>query len=380
MSIKRYDVQWEDEDSDFEEKKKNTEEFAAMISDEAPVSDSYARGELVNGIICSAGPGDLLVDLGGKVSAVLAREGLDPNQTWEMGQAVSAYVVGYADGSILLSKTMSAKMKGGEALEVAHANKLAVKGKILKANKGGFEVGLQGKVAFCPISQIDTKFVSNSEEYVGKEFEFLITQYSQRNIVVSRQALLRQKERELIPELKNRLASDPFISGTVIDLKDFGAIIDIGGAQGMIHISEVSYGRLNHPGEMLTVGDNIRVKILKIEDDEKPRISLSLKQASTDPWTNVLERLQLQKSYTGKVTRLAEFGAFVELEPGLEGLIHISEMSWTTRIHHPKDLLKVGDQIEVRVTAIDPLKQRISLSLKDIEADPWKNAQETFPV
>lgn len=372
MATIKYEINWESDDTSTEAKKVSTEnDFAALLADEAPVDDFFSKGELVTGIVSSTGDGDILVDLGGKMSAILLRDSIGENETFEKGQEVSAYVIGFADGTILLSKSMTSKMKGQEGLESAYSAKMAIKGKVLKANKGGFEVQVQGKVAFCPISQIDSKFVTNSEEYIGRELEFLITQYSPKNIVVSRQALLRLKEKELIPELVERIKTDPFISGTVTDLKDFGAIVDLGGPQGMIHISEVAFGRINHPSEVLKIGETVRVKIIKIETGDKPKISLSLKQAGIDPWTEVDTLVKVDESYSGKVTRLADFGAFVEIKPGLEGLIHISEMSWTKRISHPKEVLSLGQLIVARVSAIDSLKQRISLTLKEAHQDPW---------
>jgi len=381
MSIIKYEVNWESDDTSTEAKKVSPEnDFAMLLADEAPVDDVFSKGELVTGIVSSSGDGDILVDLGGKTSAILLRESIEGSVVIEKGQEISAYVIGFSEGSVLLSKSMTSKMKGLEGLESAYNAKMAVKGKVLKANKGGFEIQLQGKVAFCPISQIDSKFVSNSEEYIGREFEFLITQYNPKNLVVSRQALLKLKEKELIPQLVERMKTDPFISGTVTDLKDFGAIVDLGGPQGMIHISEVAFGRVNHPSEVLKIGENVRVKIIKIETGDKPKISLSLKQAGTDPWTEVGTLVKVDESYPGKVTRLTDFGAFVEIKPGLEGLIHISEMSWTKRISHPKEVLSVGQQIVVRVIGIDSLKQRISLTLKESHQDPWLDILTKLPV
>ncbi len=379
MSIKNFEIQWEEDDTAVNSSPILSNEFASLLANDTPANDSFDRGELVKGVIASTGAGDLVVDLGGKTSAILLRDSVEESETFELGQQISAYVVGFTDGSIILSKTMTSKMKGSEALEQAYTSKLSVKGKVIKANKGGFEIQIGSKVAFCPISQIDSKFVSNSEEYIGKEFEFLITQYSPRNIVVSRQALLRLREKEMIPALMEQIKTDPFVSGVVTELKDFGAIVNLGGPQGMIHISEVAFGRLNHPSEVLKVGDKVRVKVLAIEDGDKPRISLSLKQAGTDPWSEVETHLKLQESYPGKVTRLADFGAFVELLPGLEGLIHVSEMSWS-RVSHPKEILSVGAQITVRVAAIDSTNRRISLTLKDAESDPWRDAESVYKV
>jgi small subunit ribosomal protein S1 len=379
MSIKNFEINWEEDDTALSNVAPLSQEFASLLASDVPTSDSFSRGELVKGVIASTGSGDLVVDLGGKTSAILLRDSLDDSTPFSLGQEVSAYVVGFTDGSILLSKTMTSKMKGSEALEQAYTSKLSVKGKVLKANKGGFEIQIGSKVAFCPISQIDSKFVSQTEDYVGKEFEFLITQYSPRNIVVSRQALLRLREKELIPALVEQIKTDPFVNGVVTDLKDFGAIVDLGGPQGMIHISEMAFGRLNHPSEAVKVGDKVRVKVLAIEEGDKPRISLSLKQAGTDPWTEVETHLKPDESYPGKVTRLADFGAFVEILPGLEGLIHISEMSWK-RVSHPKEILSVGSEITVRVTSIDGANRRLSLTLKDAESDPWRDAANLYKV
>ena len=225
--------------------------------------------------------------------------------------------------------------------------------------------------------------MQSKAEYLGKEFRFLIEKVEEggRNIVVSRAKLLRQEAQEKIAELEEKLDDELILDGTVSELRDYGAFVDIGGLDGFLHVSEMSYSRVNKASDFLTKGDNIRVKVLKVETvDNKKRISLSMKAAQDDPWATINEDFQEGASYKGRVNKIESFGAFVELGSGVEGLIHISEMSWEKRVHNPSDILSIGDHVNVRLLKIDASSKRISLSLKHVEDDPWNKAQDLLRV
>lgn len=391
--MSKIQIQWEDENSDFESDKVNDDdsEFTQLLLDNKdPVqSQSLRIGARVKAKVSyiSSKSDDILLDLGGKAAAVIAKNELTDEQgqlTYQVGDEISAFIVAKKDGNIVLSNSMSHQAAKEFAIEQAHEAKIPVKGKVTGVNPGGFEITLLGKTAFCPISQIDTSFVSDEQKasYLGKEFEFLVQNPSKRNIIVSRSALLKRKVFENLDKIKEQAEKGIVVSGSVKELKDFGAMIDLDGIVGMLHISEISYARVDKISEVLSVGDRVRVKILSIEEkrDSFPRISLSMKQVESDPWKDVTEKIKIGESYSGKVVRLTDFGAFVEIEPGLDGLIHLSQMSWTKRVHAASDVLSLKEKVTVRVLEIDPEKKRISLTLKTLDADPWLNIDKHITV
>ena len=301
--------------------------------------------------------------------------------TFQSGDKISAYVVSRQGGEILLSTSMSQSNQSLDDLKMAAQSQLPVKGKVTGENKGGFDVTIMGKNCFCPVSQIDTRFVQNKSEFIGKEYEFLVEKVAEggRNIVVSRAKLLRMAAEEKIKALEERLDEDVILDGVVTELRDYGAFVDLGGLDGFLHVSEMSYSRIHKANEFLDKGDKVRVKIINIETkDGKKRIAVSMKAATEDPWVSAAEAYPEGSSFSGKVTKLESFGAFVEITPGIEGLIHVSEMSWEKRVHHPSEVLKVGDSVKVRVVKIDLQQKRLSLSLKDINEDPWVQFSSQF--
>lgn len=390
------DIKWEDDDSGFEDATAAAEveqevgggdEFAALLED-APEQTYLMIGEKVKGLISRVGPsGDVMVDLGSKMSGVVERgEMVDESGqiTAKVGDPIEAFVVSKRGGEILLSYRRTAAMKSAEDLDRAQAQKIPVRGRVAKVTKGGFEVMVLGKTAFCPVSQIDTRFVENGAEHVGKEYEFLVERVegNGRNIVVSRSALLRQQADLRAKELLATLKPDQIFPGTVTEIRDFGAFVDIGGVEGLVHVSALSHARVAKASDVVSKGDKVQVKVLKIDQDDKgrPKISLSMKAAAQDPWETIRDHVEISKSYTGRVVNLMQFGAFVEIKPGIEGLLHVSEMSWLKRVNHPSDVVKVGDAVTVTVKDIDTVQKRISLSMKQIEDDPWFDAQSKFPV
>ena len=358
MVVEKMKIQWEDDDTSlteneemsvFDEQPQVEEDFAELLaSSEAGETESpetsWRVGDKIQAKIAYANPDspDVLLECGLKDSAVMPRDELLTEAgefPYEPGDLIEAYVVTAKEGELVLSRNMSQAASGAQAIETAYASKMPVRGKVLKVNKGGFEVRVLSKSAFCPISQMDLSFVKDPALYVGQDLEFLIQQYHPRNIVLSRAALLRRKATEAVPALRERIQKEPVVEGKVTELRDFGAMVEVQGLSGMLHISELSYSRVKHPSEVLRVGETIRVKVLSVGEqnspDELPRIALSLKQAIQDPWTTASTDFIPGESQRGVVTRLAAFGAFVELKPGVEGLIHLSEMSWLKRVLKP---------------------------------------------
>jgi small subunit ribosomal protein S1 len=330
-----------------------------------------------------------MVDLGGgKSTGVIEKiELLDENGQlkYKVGDVLEAYVVARRGGEVQLSNQMSQSLKSADDLERAQAQGIPLRGRVVKAVKGGFEVTVLGKTAFCPVSQIDTRFTADEgAEHLGKEYEFLVEKVEERgrNIVVSRAALLRVQAERRTKELMASLTPETVLPGTVTELRDFGAFVDIGGVEGLVHISALSHGRVAHPSEVVKQGDKVQVKVLKVERDEKgrPKISLSMKAATQDPWDRINDLVEGGKVYAGRVVNLMPFGAFVEVVSGVEGLLHISELSWTKRVHHPSEVLKIGDTVNVAVKDIDTVKKRLSLTMKQPEDDPWYAVATKFPV
>lgn len=386
--MKYNDIKWDDEDTGFDEqggeKTGATEEdFASLLAGENLGRQSIRVGGQVTGTILSINQesGTVLVEVDLQHTGVMELPELineSGEQTHHTGDTITAFVVSRKGGDLELSNSLSRTQKGAEDLRLAYQNKLPVKGRVTSENPGGFDVLVMGKSAFCPVSQIDTRYVTDKAEYVGKEFNFLIEKFEQsgRNLVVSRSALLKIEAEKKIAEIEQKLDQDYILDGTVAELLDFGAIIDLGGLTGFLHISEMSFSRINRASDFLEKGEKVRVKVISVSEKEgKKRISLSMKAAQNDPWLEASSRYEVGQSYQGKVLKLENFGAFVELEPGIEGLIHISEMSWEKRVHHPSDVLSIGDKVSVRLLSMDLSAKRISLSLKHVEEDPWIKAQ-----
>ncbi len=393
----KLDIKWEDEDGSFEEEfgeEENTSEsseFRELLTKEQVKAPSSVRpGHKVKAVVTFISESDdIFLEFGSKQTATMQKSELcneDGELLCKVGDTVEAFIVSHKDGEILLSNSMSHKVAKENALETSYANKIPVKGKIVKVNKGGVEVQLLGRRGFCPASKLELFFVEDLASYEGREFEFMIESFDRRNMVVSRVAVLQLKGKDLLEKLKKEkeLSAEEktLFKGTVQSIRPYGAMVDLGGIIGMVHVSELSFGHVHNPEDIVKLGDTVNVCVLDIEEfqGKQPKISLSMKAAQSDPWDSILERYKESASYSGKVVRLENFGAFIVLEPGIEGLIHVSEMCWTKRVHHPKEIVKVGDLIEVRILQIDTLKKRISLSMKSIEEDPWFHAEEKFSL
>ncbi len=365
------------------------ESFAELFeSYSSGMSEDIQVGDKISGKVISIGTNAVFVDTGTKMDGVVEREEL-LNEEGELGCAVGdmldLYVVAANESEIRLSKAISG-IGGLNMLMDAQKGKIPVEGKVLQTCKGGFNVEVIKRRAFCPISQIDLKYVEQPEVYIGQTFQFLVKRVEEkgRNIIVSRREILEQEQAKAQKAFFENLTDDTVLTGKVTRLMPYGAFVELmPGLEGMVHISELSWSRVEKPEEAVKPGDEVRVRVLKITKGDKSgqkKISLSMKQVSQNPWETIQDRIEVGAKVQGRVTRCMKFGAFVEIEPGVEGLVHISEMSYTKRVLHPEDEVKPGQSVFVMIKEIDLVNKRISLSLRDAIGDPWADVQERFSV
>jgi small subunit ribosomal protein S1 len=358
------------------------ESFAQLFEESVK---NLKEGEVVRGNVLSVDEDHVQIDVGFK------SEGLVP--TWEFmdddgtvlvktGDQVDVLIEESEDasGRIVLSKEKADRLLVWDEISRAYKADEAVEGTVISRVKGGLAVDI-GVKAFLPGSQVDLRPVRNLEQVVNQKLKFKIIKFNKRrgNIVLSRRALLETERKKLRQATLETLAPGQIIDGVIKNLTDYGAFIDLGGIDGLLHVTDMSWGRVNHPSELFHVGDEIKVKVLKF-DPESERVSLGLKQIQPDPWIDASMRYPIGKRVRGKVVSLAEYGAFVELEPGIEGLIHVSEMSWTKRVKHPSKVVSMGDEVESVVLVVDERERKISLGMKQIEPNPWSVIEETYPV
>ncbi|MBK9128632.1 MAG: S1 RNA-binding domain-containing protein [Phycisphaerales bacterium] len=352
-------------------------EDLARLSGATPKTHDPTQRGRVNGRIVSIHGNDVFVDIGGKSEAVVSLEEFDPAEPPAVGQELSFVPQGFdAESGLMRLSLREARVHANlEALRVGDV----VRAKVTGSNIGGLELRVHGLRGFMPMSQVDLVRREDFASHVNHWLECEVVEIDRKgkNVVLSRRRVLERQREEDRQQLRFQLAEGQVRKGVVRRLADFGAFVDLGGIDGLLHVSDMSYSRINHPSEMLKEGDEVEVKVIKL-DLVKDRISLGLKQLATDPWTTVEGKYHPGDTVDGKVTRLMDFGAFVEIEPGVEGLIPVSEMSWTQRIMHPKDILKPGDGVRVAVLSLDPAKRKISLSLKALTQDPWLTAAERY--
>lgn len=372
---------------DEDEKDKKSSEFAKLLEDSfrKPLR-TLSVGDKVRGEILVLGKEDVFVSTGAMQDGVVPRKELLDSEgklNYKVGDLIDLFVTQIRGSDIFLSPKPTAK-NISDSLEDAFDKMISVEGRVTEICKGGFRVNLKGKVAFCPLSQMDLKRIEIPEDYIGKRFEFLITQFSEggRNVVVSRRKHLEeQKGLSESAFLEDRKEGE-LLKGTVTRIEKYGAFIELeSGIEGLAHISELSWSRVNDPQEVVQVGQVVPVKILRSEEkDGRLKISLSLKQAQVEPWQNLPPQIKEGQMAEGKVTRCLKFGAFVELAPGIEGLIPLSEMSYTKRVMRSDELVKEGEPVSVMVKEIRLQEHRILLSLKDAGSDPWGIVPHKFPV
>jgi len=345
----------------------------------------FAEGEVVTGKIIALDKDYVLVDVGYKSEGqIRAQEFMDEkgNINAVLGDSVEVMVEYWDEEEerVILSKEKAAKIKVWEAIKQTYDNEEIIEGVILSRVKGGFSVDI-GVHAFLPGSQADLRPIRNLDELVGKTFSFRILKYNRKrsNIVLSRRVILEQERESKRSATLEAIHEGKVVEGIVKNITEYGVFVDLGGVDGLLHITDISWGRVKHPSELFSVGDSIKVKILSF-DVERERVSLGMKQLAQDPWAIATEKYPLGSRITGKVVSLTDYGAFIELEDGIEGLIHVSEMSWTRKIRHPSKVVSIGDMVEAVVLDIKPENRRISLGIKQIAPNPWDVISEKYPV
>ncbi len=345
----------------------------------------FAEGEVVTGRIISIDKDQVLIDIGYKSEGqVRIQEFMDDkgNIKAKVGDSVEVMVEWWDDEDerVLLSKDKATNIKVWEAIKKSYDDEGTVKGTITNRVKGGFSVDI-GVPAFLPGSQADLRPIRNLDEMVGKSFDFKILKYNRKrsNIVLSRRAILEKELDEKRTATMATIQEGKVVEGVVKNITEYGVFVDLGGVDGLLHITDISWGRVKHPSEFFSIGDPIKVKILNL-DLENERVSLGMKQLVEDPWSAASEKYAVGSRVTGKVVSLTDYGAFIELEEGIEGLIHVSEMSWTRKIRHPSKIVSVGDEVEAVVLDIKPESRRISLGMKQVVPNPWDVISEKYPV
>jgi len=357
-----------------------TQEMLAMIEESLKTLD---EGEIVRGKVLRLDDTEVLVDIGGKSEGVISMGEFSDADAIKVGDIIDVFLekMENQDGLIELSKTRADFVKVWDKVKDAYDQNEVVEGRLLRKIKGGVVVDLFGVEAFLPGSQIALRQVQNVDELLGQVMRFKIIKLNKRrrNIVISRRVVLEEERAQQKGKILGELAKDQVREGVVKNITDFGAFVDLGGIDGLLHITDMSWGRVNHPSEVVTIGDRVMVKVLSF-DPERERISLGLKQLTPYPWEQVEEKYRVGSRVKGRVVSITDYGAFVELERGVEGLIHIGEMSWTRHVKHPSKIVSIGEEVECLVLKVDKENEKISLSLKQTGTDPWDTLELKYPI
>src|SRR2546427_780111 len=361
----------------------SSDEIAKMTELYEGTLSNIEEGEIVKSKALGVTDAAVILDVGFKSEGAVPIDEFKDAHSLKEGDEVEVFLEHLEDqeGAVVLSKKKADFMRVWERIREAHERDEAVSGTLVKKIKGGVVVDLMGVDAFLPGSQIALRRVPNIDELLGQSFDFKIIKLNKRrrNIVVSRRVLLEAERKTKRDVLMKELQVGQIRKGIVKNITDFGAFIDLGGVDGLLHITDMSYGRVSHPSELVQIGQEVEVKVLDI-DWERERISLGLKQLQTYPWKDVAAKYPVGTRVQGKVVSITNYGAFVELEPGIEGLVHISEMSWTRNVRHPSKIVSIGETIEAVVLKVDEAEEKISLGLKQAQEDPWLRIGETYPV
>ncbi|HEY8280479.1 MAG TPA: 30S ribosomal protein S1 [Bdellovibrionota bacterium] len=355
------------------------------IFEKTQTTSNVREGEVVNGAVVSVTGDFVTVDIGYKMEGLVYIDEFR-DQEGKVNVKAGDHVVVYLEkmenehGVMILSRNKAETIKAWDSIAEACERDEVISGVVTKKVKGGLEVDI-GVKAFLPGSQIDIRPVRNLDKYLGKKLNFKVIKFNKKrgNIVLSRKALLLKEREKLREETLEQLQEGMVVQGVVKNITDYGAFIDLGGMDGLLHITDMSWGRIKHPSELFQVGDEVTVKVLKY-DKEKERVSLGLKQVQENPWDKVPEKYHVGDKVKGKVVSIKDYGAFIELEDGVEGLIHVSEMSWTNKVKHPSKVLEPGTEVECQVLDIDTKNRRISLGLKQLESNPWDLLEQKFPI
>jgi small subunit ribosomal protein S1 len=360
------------------------EEFEALLNESLEM-DTPDEGSVVKGKVIAIEAGQAIIDVGYKMEGrVDLKEFANPGEAPDLsvGDSVEVFLraAENARGEAVISREMARREEAWDRLEKAYADDARVEGAIFGRVKGGFTVDLGGAVAFLPGSQVDVRPVRDAGPLMGLKQPFQILKMDRRrgNIVVSRRAILEESRAEQRAEVIANLSEGQAVDGVVKNITEYGAFVDLGGVDGLLHVTDMAWRRVNHPSEILSIGETVKVQVIKINKDTH-RISLGMKQLQEDPWDLVGAKYPLASVHQGRVTNITDYGAFVELEPGVEGLVHVSEMSWTKKNVHPGKIVSTSQEVDVMVLEIDSAKRRVSLGLKQTQRNPWEVFAETHP-
>lgn len=365
-----------DKNKEADEQEKMLEMYEESFTDIKP-------GEIVDGRIIKVNEQEVIIDIGFKSEGAIPVSEFSDTSKLESNQTIKVYVnkIEDGEGKLKLSKKKADFYLNLEKLKEIYKRGDTIEGVLSRRVKGGMIANILGLEAFLPGSQISLKPIPNLDQFIGKKAQFKIINLDQdrRNIIVSRKKVLEKELLQQKKELKEKIQVGAELDGTVKNITDYGAFIDLGGIDGLLHITDMSWGRINHPSEMLNIGDKLKVKVINYNEDEE-KVSLGLKQLVPHPWEHIEKKYPEGTKVSGKVVNLTKYGAFVEIEPGVEGLVHVSEMSWTKKINHPKQLLKEGDAIDAIVLSVSKEDQRISLGIKQMYPNPWLTIDERYPI
>jgi len=369
-----------------EQEELSPEEQQARDEMEAYFSQSleqFKEGQIINGRVIKIGKGLVTVDVGFKSEGLVHQsEFSEGGKNLAVGDEVEVYLerVEDNDGNVVLSKEKANKIKVWDELVKTYEEDQTIEGVVVAKAKGGLTVDI-GLKAFLPGSQIDLRPMRNLERLIGERFKMKIIKMNKKrgNIVLSRRILLEEQRKQLREGTLEQMQEGNLIEGIVKNITEYGVFIDLGGIDGLLHITDMSWGRVNHPSEMFSIGDKVKVMVLKF-DKEKERVSLGLKQISPDPWVEVESKFPVGSRIKGRVVSITDYGVFIELEKGIEGLVHISEMSWSRHVKHPSKMVSINDEVEAVVLTLDKDRKRISLGMKQIEPNPWDDIEQKYPI
>lgn len=366
-----------------EEKEYSDEEFDELKQLYENTINEFVEGELVVGKVLSVSDKEVTIDIGFKSEGTIALDEFTNPQDLKVGEDVEVFLdnIEDVDGQLVLSRKKVDFIHAWEQIVASHDDGIIIQGRCVRRIKGGIVVDLSGVDAFLPGSQIDVKPIRDFDSYIGNTLDLKVVKVNQlrKNIVVSHRVLVEEEMKEQRQMILEQLEKGQVLEGTVKNITDFGVFIDLGGVDGLLHINDLSWGRISHPSEVVALDEVIKIMILDF-NDVKDRISLGLKQLQPHPWENVTDKYPVDSVIKGKVVNISDYGAFIELEKGVEGLIHISEMSWTQHIKHPSKILAVGEWVEAKILNIDKEGKKISLGLKQLEPDPWETLGEKYPI
>ena len=377
-SVKPEDFDWDafENEGVYGDRKEDAAEYEKTLS-------KVVEGEVVEGVVTAIGKREVVVNIGYKSEGVIMAPEFRYNPDLKVGDKVEVYVENTEDkkGQLVLSHKKARQLRSWDMVNEAFNNNEIVKGYVKTRTKGGMIVDVFGIEAFLPGSQIDVKPIRDYDQFVDTTMDFKIVKINQefRNVVVSHKALIEAEIEAQKSEIISKLEKGQVLEGTVKNITNYGVFVDLGGVDGLIHITDLSWGRINHPEEVVSLDQKINVVILDF-DENKKRIALGLKQLQPHPWEALDPNLKVGDKVKGKVVLIADYGAFVEIEPGVEGLIHVSEMSWSPRLRVAQDFLKVGDEVEAQILTLDREEKKMSLGLKQLVENPWKNIREKYPV